>query len=277
MSFQANPSEPVTGRIEIQQYKADSSLIWVELSMRMYLNGDAELEVIGVTRDIAQRKEIEALQLQKATALHDSEQRFRALFSNNASPMYLFDFKTGQLVDVNPAAESFYGWTREQFLLRNVRDQYANPEEVEDRLSRLAVDKRFRFETKHTKSDGTRCDVEIFSSLIQLGGQTLVHSIVHDISKRNEYFDALIAQNKILKEIARVQSHEVRAPLARLMALIMLIEDESFTFDPNAHGLQSDKEVLQEILKSAYELDGIIRSISEKTMSVHHEAIRIVQ
>jgi PAS domain S-box-containing protein len=277
MSFQANPSEPVTGRIEIQQYKADGSLIWVELSMRMYLNGDGELEVIGVTRDIAQRKEIEALQLQKATALHDSEQRFRALFSNNASPMYLFDFKTGQLVDVNPAAESFYGWAREQFLLRNVRDQYANPEEVEDRLSRLAVDKRFRFETKHTKSDGTRCDVEIFSSLIQLGGQTLVHSIVHDISKRNEYFDALIAQNKILKEIARVQSHEVRAPLARLMALIMLIEDESFTFDPNANGLQSDKEVLQEILKSAYELDGIIRSISEKNMSVHHEAIRIVQ
>ncbi len=275
INFQANPTEPVTGRIEIQQYKADGSLIWVELSMRMYLNGDGELEVIGVTRDIAQRKEIEALQLQKAAALHDSEQRFRALFSNNASPMYLFDRIDGHIVDVNPAAELFYGWNKKDFLKLRVQDINLYPEEVAQRVEQLSRDERFRFETTHLKADGSRCDVEIFSSSIIIGGQHLIHGIVHDISKRNEYFDALIAQNKILKEIARVQSHEVRAPLARLMALIMLLEDESFTFDPNADGLQSDKEVLKEILNSAYELDDIIRSISEKTMSVHHEAIRI--
>lgn len=61
-----------------------------------------------------------------------------------------------------------------------------------------------------------------------------------------------------LKEIAWMQSHRVRAPLARIMALSALLSPE--TFDP-----VQDKEVVAELKKSSEELDEIIRDIVKRT------------
>ncbi|MCF0040879.1 PAS domain-containing protein [Dyadobacter fanqingshengii] len=61
-----------------------------------------------------------------------------------------------------------------------------------------------------------------------------------------------------LQEIAYLQSHVVRAPLARLMGVIDLIKNYSHTdIEKN--------ELLDHLLLSAKELDEVIRDISEKT------------
>ncbi|WP_191089014.1 PAS domain S-box protein [Arenibacter lacus] len=65
-------------------------------------------------------------------------------------------------------------------------------------------------------------------------------------------------QNKILKDIAWTQSHIVRAPLARLLALTYLIRD----------GLVEEEELidlLDKICLSATELDSIIKDIIRKS------------
>ena len=77
-------------------------------------------------------------------------------------------------------------------------------------------------------------------------------------SETYKYITEIEEQNATLQEIARVQSHVVRAPLAKLMGLITVIKegvdlsaaDTSFFFD--------------ELLASADELDNVIRAISEK-------------
>lgn len=70
--------------------------------------------------------------------------------------------------------------------------------------------------------------------------------------------EELKAQNNILKDIAWIQSHVVRAPLARMMGAISLLEIQ-----------YADKinhtEINGIVLSSAHELDEIIRAISEKT------------
>jgi len=86
---------------------------------------------------------------------------------------------------------------------------------------------------------------------IQLWGFSL------DITQRKKQTKALSLQNKQLIKIARIQSHEVRGPLARLMGLVNIIEDH-----------QNDekhlKELLKPILKSAHELDGIVKKNCKK-------------
>ena len=65
-------------------------------------------------------------------------------------------------------------------------------------------------------------------------------------------------QNNQLKEIARIQSHEVRAPLARIMGLVNLIND----------GLNCETELpslLADIGNSACELDKLVRKIVKTT------------
>lgn len=53
----------VTQRAEIEQYRADGSTVWVEFVARPLLDEDGHaIGVIGVSRDISQRKQIEKLQ-----------------------------------------------------------------------------------------------------------------------------------------------------------------------------------------------------------------------
>jgi len=67
-----------------------------------------------------------------------------------------------------------------------------------------------------------------------------------------------LKHKKILSEIAYLQSHEVRAPLARILGLINVI-------DYVKHDSNDNKKVLLNIQKSAQELDEVIKKIVDKT------------
>lgn len=89
----------------------------------------------------------------------------------------------------------------------------------------------------------------------QLVGFTL------DITEQKKQTQALQLQNEKLMEIAWVQSHEVRAPLARLMGLVQLLER-------SPQNNTDFKETMSHVMSSAKELDGIIRKIVRKTEEI---------
>jgi CheY-like chemotaxis protein len=82
-----------------------------------------------------------------------------------------------------------------------------------------------------------------------------------DVTEQKKQTEALETQNQKLMEIAWVQSHEVRAPLARLMGLTQLL-------NRYAEGNIDIKETLGHIIHSADELDEIIRKIVRKTEEI---------
>ncbi|MDP1728425.1 MAG: PAS domain-containing protein [Bacteroidota bacterium] len=79
-----------------------------------------------------------------------------------------------------------------------------------------------------------------------------------DITDRIKYTQAIEAQNKQLREIAWTQSHIVRAPLARLIGLVNLIDEEG-QIDTDTN------QLLKYVLSSAHELDSVIKSIVMNT------------
>jgi hypothetical protein len=79
-----------------------------------------------------------------------------------------------------------------------------------------------------------------------------------DISKQKLRTEALEFQNEKLMEIGWVQSHQVRAPLARIMGLVQMINSCQ-------DGSEDLKSALSYIMQSANELDDIIRKIIRKT------------
>lgn len=69
---------------------------------------------------------------------------------------------------------------------------------------------------------------------------------------------AIEVQNKALREISWIQSHVVRAPLARMMGAIALLdikEDAGVT----------QEEIMEIVVSSANEIDKTVREISSKT------------
>lgn len=82
-------------------------------------------------------------------------------------------------------------------------------------------------------------------------------SIQRDITQNKRHLREIEEQNKKFREIAWIQSHLVRAPLARIMGLVDLLQN----FVPG-----DDKdELLLHLSNSAKELDTIIINIADKT------------
>lgn len=93
------------------------------------------------------------------------------------------------------------------------------------------------------------------------------------IEQRDAHFATVEKQNHILREIAWMQSHLVRAPLARMLGLIKLLSEN----DDKDHLFEIPK-IIKHIEDSANELDQIIHQISEKTyLSDQLEANKVQQ
>jgi PAS domain S-box-containing protein len=80
---------------------------------------------------------------------------------------------------------------------------------------------------------------------------------IQDVTERLTYISNMEQENKYLKEISWLQSHVVRAPLARIMGL-----SELLTYN---EGKLTNKELLAHLIDSAHELDQIISSILTET------------
>lgn len=113
-------------------------------------------------------------------------------------------------------------------------------------------------------------EVEMIAAPISYQGEASFLVILVDISERKRHERAIEAQNKALKEISWLQSHQVRAPLSRMMGLIQLLEAPDSDLPPPL----SEAELLQGITRSAHELDGFIHEISEKAYEVYQIEVK---
>ncbi|WP_289028566.1 response regulator [uncultured Algoriphagus sp.] len=197
--------------------------------------------------------------------LQDSQRRYSELFHLNPSPMWVFEQKTLQFLDVNDATVKKYGFSKAEFLQMKLSDiickniPRTNVDQTVD--SPLKHEIYINREIHYTKS-GQKIDVQIESAPIEYNGVEAKIVVVNDITDQIRHIATIEEQNKTFREIAWIQSHVVRAPLSRLMGLINLLDlKDSETSEENL-------ELINYIKNSAEELDLIIRDISKKSESI---------
>lgn len=198
--------------------------------------------------------------------LKESKRKYSDLFQLNPSPIIVYDQQTLKIIDVNEAACKKYGYTREEFLAMGLIDIRPKSEEAVlfESVKDFWVNKSDQYErvTKHLTKNGEVLDVEISPAKVKINNRDAGLVLVNDITDKLKYVRRIEEQNETFKEIAWIQSHVVRAPLARLMGLVNLIESHE-----NGMG-EELKELVEYIKISAGELDGIIREISQKSEGI---------
>lgn len=196
----------------------------------------------------------------KELELEESEKRYSDLFHLSPQPMWVYDAESLQFQDINAAAIEHYGYSRNEFLTMKTTDilpklNRKNIHNLDQELAEISEN------SQHQKKNGEIIQIELKRNKINFKGKESEIVVVNDVTKIRDYIKAIEQQNTKLQEIAWMQSHIVRAPLARMMAVIDLIKEESLT--------EIEKqELMSNLLISASELDKIIRDISNKT----HEA-----
>ena len=138
------------------------------------------LRMIGTHTDISERKHAEE-------ALLESEQRYRSLFENNHAVMLLLDPDDGRIVEANPAAVRFYGYSKEELLSMTIdKINLVSRDEIKKEMNLARYFKKSFFEFKHRLASGEIRDVEVYSGLITYENKKLLYSIIHDVTGKKE-------------------------------------------------------------------------------------------
>lgn len=115
--------------------------------------------------------------------LQISERRYRSLFMDNGAVMFLVDLETLQILDVNPAACAFYGWSPAEFLSKRITDINTLPEaEVRELYRDVLHFERRRFSARHRLASGEERNLEVNSMPYRVDGRECLFSIVHDVT-----------------------------------------------------------------------------------------------
>lgn len=130
-------------------------------------------------------------------------------FENSHAMMLLVDPNDGRIIDANPAATKYYGWSRDQMKQMVVMDvNVLSKEEVQQEMQEAKLARRNHFFFKHRLADGSIRDVEVYSGLTRIGDQEFLYSIVHDITKRRYDEEAkdkrLIALTRPMEDVDNI-------------------------------------------------------------------------
>ncbi|NDL67020.1 PAS domain S-box protein [Anaerotalea alkaliphila] len=139
--------------------------------------------------------------------VEESEERYRSLFRNNHAVMLILDPATGRIVESNPAASNYYGWSGEEMARMGIGEiNTLEEEEIQREMGKALEEKRRHFNFRHRKADGTVADVEVYSGPISFQGKKHLYSIVHDVSEK------AMAQRKFMESENRFRTLVDHAP-----------------------------------------------------------------
>jgi PAS domain S-box-containing protein len=168
----------------------DGSLHWDEVRLKRATIG-GQPRILAIIRDITERKLAEE-------ALRASEEQYHAIFDASADAMVLWDSQFRR-VDINPAYERMYGWTRDEVIGRGFDFPEFSPEHrrLREDLVRRALDgETCQAEHEVVGKDGKCFYAEVHAIPFRHSGQPHVLVICRDITERKLAEQALRASEE---------------------------------------------------------------------------------
>lgn len=128
--------------------------------------------------EIEERKRVEK-------ALLDSQMQLSQMFERSLVSKLLIDAETGAILDANPAACNFYGYTLDQLKSMTIVDISAFPREgVLDELALTAKEKRRHFCALQQLATGEQRHMEVYVCKLDLQDRPALYCIVNDMTDR---------------------------------------------------------------------------------------------
>jgi len=233
----SQPGQPVP--VTFHAMHSEGRYIWLECIFTNMLDDPDVNAIVCNFRDITEKKE------EKNIILESIDDAFFAVDKNWIVTYW------------NHKAEKVLSTPRKEVFGRNLWDVFGdsiNSESYKRYHEAIETNKVVRFEDFYAPLNKWY-EISAFPS------DNGLSVYFKDITERLRYVKAVEEQNENLKEIAWLQSHVIRAPLARIMGLIHVLKYSKNT-DAEA------QEAMDYLLESANELDEVIKTITDKTERV---------
>lgn len=195
-----------------------------------------------------------------------TKNQYQRLFEENPNPMWVYDSSSLQILAVNQAAIHTYGYSKDEFLGLSLLQLRPTSEiaKLQENLKASPPVYSSSGTWLHRRKNGENFHVSIFSHITQFNNKPARLVLALDINERLVAEQRILAQNKKLKEIAHLQSHDVRRPVASIMGLVNL-------FDKTNPENELNGLVIEKLDVVCKELDQTIHRIVEKTYEMEVE------
>ncbi|MGM0390106.1 MAG: PAS domain S-box protein [Bacteroidota bacterium] len=250
-------------RIQIPSYRIktlSNEWRWIETVFTNLLTDPAVKGLVANSRDVTEF-------VNQERKLMDSVQRYDIVAKATSDTITDYDVQK-DIIQFNEGIFTMFGykvsevkdgraWWRARVHPEDRDRLYKNTDEVYIyNKSTLQIEYRFLC------ADGSYRYILDRSFLVKdsNGNPERIIGSMQDITEIQNHIQTIEDHNDRLKDIAWTQSHVVRAPLARIMGIVDLLQTDN--------DIEDQEDLLKHILNSATELDGIIRKITNQTEQI---------
>lgn len=186
---------------ELMQAKAEIERLNEELGARV-IERTQELDAVNheLRTEIANRQ-------RTVEALRQSEERFSKAFHSSPTPIGIFRFSDGCMLDVNDAFARMVGYTRTELIGQTALGLgfWVNPAEREELIRMLSEGRAVRDQERLLRARSGRIfNVLVFMELIELEGETCVLVTDYDITERKRAEEEIKHQATRAETLARI-------------------------------------------------------------------------
>ena len=227
----------------------DGALIPVDISTRVILDDEGRVKyILSSKKDITNRKLAEE-------TLRASELRYRRLFESAKDGILILDADSGQIVDVNPYLIEMLGFSKEEFLGKELWEIGAFKDIFASKVAFAELQQRgyIRYENLPLESrEGLIRQVEFVSNSYQAGESHVIQCNIRDITERKLAEEGALAElqskthelasmtqqlwqaSKLttMGELAASVAHELNNPLATISLHAEILVGQLAADDP---------------------------------------------
>lgn len=160
----------------------DGSTKWIMARGQAIRNKEGKVtRVVGTDADITDFKTSDI-------ALHESEERYRAVIEQSGDCIFLVELKTRRILEANRSLSRLLGYEKEDIPSLTLYDVLDHEKaDVDEKIRSIIKNKGcFLGERRYRRRDGRTVDAEVSVNLITYGGKEVMCVVARDITDRKK-------------------------------------------------------------------------------------------
>ncbi|WP_153796194.1 PAS domain S-box protein [Foetidibacter luteolus] len=254
-------------RGELELMAKDASWFWIAATIVPFLNAQGQPEqYTAICIDIKEKKEVEE-------QIMASRRKYQMLFENNPLPMFMLTMPERNIAEVNKAAINLYGFSKEEFSGKRLRDMWPvnAVKEYAAEADKSWADMLFAGLHRHIKKDGGVLNVEIYGQDFVYEDKPIRLVLVNEVTERIKAEEELKESHEELRRLAFYLQNireEERSAMAREIhdelgqQITGLKMDVSWVSKKMQHEDEGIRLKLKDILRMLDDTVKIVRKIS---------------